>query len=60
MVFRVRYMLTGADRQETETVEAHSPSEAMIKFDLEHSQGSCPSAHTITSVCAEETVLDPD
>ena len=51
-------MLAGVDRQDTETVEAHSPSEAMIKFDLEHSQGSYPSLHTITSVCVEEALIE--
>lgn len=58
MVYRVRYSLAGMDRQDTETVEAHSPSEAMIKFNLEHNQGRSPSLRTITSVYAEENLLE--
>lgn len=58
MVYRIRYELVGMDRQDTKTIEANSPSEAMIKFDLEYNQGHSPSLHTITSVCAEETLLE--
>ena len=60
MVYRIRYIKhKGQDREGTETVEANSPHEAMVKFNLLRDRGPFhPSEDTVTSVCPEEPILN--
>ncbi len=60
MVYRIRYIKHKEQgREGTETVEANSPHEAMVKFNLRRDRGSyCPQEDTVTSVCPEEPILN--
>ncbi len=60
MVYRIRYIKhKGQGREGTETVEANSPYEAMVKFNLRRDRGLfCPPEDTVTSVCPEEPILN--
>jgi hypothetical protein len=57
MVYRIRYVEPKKGRPATETIEANSPAEAMVKFNVMHGVGARTSKPgLITSVCAEEFV----
>ena len=57
MVYRIRYVEPKEGRQATETIEANSPAEAMVKFNVKHRASQKASGQDmITSVCAEELV----
>jgi hypothetical protein len=57
MVYRIRYVEPRKGRPATETVEANSPAEAMVKFNVMHGVRAQPSRQDwITSVCAEEEI----
>lgn len=55
MVYRIRYVESQEGRPATETIEANSPAEAIVKFNVRHGVGKPASRQdVITSVCAEE------
>jgi hypothetical protein len=55
MVYRIRYQQPGRGEQATETVEANSPAEAIVKFNVTRARTArLAEENLITSVCAEE------
>ncbi|MBN1554274.1 MAG: hypothetical protein JXA11_05980 [Phycisphaerae bacterium] len=58
MVFRIRYVEPEKGRPATETIEANSPAEAMVKFNVRHGAGRGLSRQDcITSVTPVEELL---
>ncbi|MBN1942703.1 MAG: hypothetical protein JW849_05345 [Phycisphaerae bacterium] len=56
MVYRIRYVEPQKGRPATEMIEANSPAEAMVKFNVRHGAVASPSRRGwITSVTAEES-----
>ncbi len=57
MVYRIRYVEPKKGQPATETIEANSPAEAMVKFNVMHGSGARTSRKDwIVSVSAEELV----
>jgi len=58
MIFRIRFIEAGQNRQLTDTVEANSPGEAIVIFQMTRSRNSShPSPDIITSVSLEESLV---
>ncbi len=57
MIYRIRHHRAANEAEPQETaIEAHSPTEAMVKFQATH-HGDGPRREIVTSVCAEESSL---
>ncbi len=58
MVYRIRYVEPEGHTQTSETIEAHSPAEAMVKFSVTHrNDPEDRRPKCITSVSIEESAI---
>lgn len=57
MVYRIRYIQSGLCQQAIETIEANSPTEAMVKFRVSRSEVPSNSEDIVCSVTAEDDEL---
>jgi hypothetical protein len=56
MVYRIRHHRAESAEERVSVVEAHTPTEAMVKFNTAHN-GDGVQREVVTSVCAEESSL---